>query len=464
MTDNAIEALRVLQVGVEGVKAQGTLTLATQPTAADTMTIGAIVYTFRAPGVLVAGEISIGTNLATAKTALLAAMDGTDGHNDPNPLVTFSAFTVDVSTISARVPGPVGNSIILAETFTAVGNVFNTTNPGVLGVTTAGSMARGTAVAATSRLAVEQLEWSADDENEYHPKVPNGILMRYTQAGTPVQHGTRFSLAQQAAIWEQLPLWFSMTLGAPVITGSLGGPYTMTWTVAPNTNPNPYAVTLERRFSNGLGNNIDENAAYCMLVDLGLSFAVNEELKLTGGTGFARKFATMGGGITSALTLPDFEVMVSALSTVYLDSLWANAGDTLLAEQVIGWNWKFLSGIFPRPTAEGRSDLSFTKHQINGGERGIDLSLTCLLDPTTYAAEATRAATPATNQFAVRVKVEGSDSRLLTIDQMMQHAKPLPPISVDQGQDVVTFDLLDCTDGTNALVVALTLPSLPVLA
>lgn len=465
MADNTIEALRVLQVGVEAVAAQGTLTFGTQPTAGDTMTIGSITYTFRAPvDTDAALEISIGTNIATAKTALLAAMAGTDGLNDPNPLVTFSAFTGDVTTLTARIPGPSGNSIVLSETFTAVGNVFNTTNPGVLGVTTAGSHARGTAVAATTRLAVEQLEWSADDENEYHAKVANGILMRYSQAGTPVQHGTRFTLPQQAAIWEQLPLWFAMSMGAPVITGSLGGPYTMTWTVSPGANPNPYAVTLERQFDNGLGDEIAENAAYCMLVDLGLSFAANEELKLTGGSGFGRKFATMGGGITPALTLPDFEAMVSALSTIYLDALWADVGDTPLSEQVIGWDWKFLSGIFPRPTAEGRTDLSFTKHQINGGERGIDLSLTCLLDPTTYAAEATRAASPTTNQFAVRVKVAGSDGRLLTIDQMMQHEKPLPPISVDQGQDVVTFNLLDCTDGTNALVVALTLPSLPELA
>lgn len=462
MTDNAIEALHVLQVGVEAVKAQGAFTMGAQPTAAKTFVLGAVTYTWRAPGVLIAGEISIGTNLATAKTAFLAAMAGTDGHNDPNPYATASAFSGDVTTITARVPGPVGNTVIFTLPAPDVGNSVN--GAGVLGATTSGVMARGTAVPATSRLAVEQLEWSADDENEYHPRVPNGILMRYTQPGTPVQHGTRFTLPSQAAIWEQLPLWFCMSLGAPVITGDEDGPWTMTWTVAPGTNPNPYAVTLERRFTNGLGNNIDENAAYCMLVDLGLSFAVNEELKLSGGSGFARKFATMGGGITTALTLPDFEVMVSALSTVYVDTLFSDVGDTLFAEQVIGWSWKFLSGIFPRPTAEGRSDLSFTKHQINGSERGIDLSLTCLLDPTTYAAEATRASTPATNQFAVRVKVEGSDGRVLTIDQLMQHAKPLPPISVDQGQDVVTFDLLDCTDGTNALVVALTLPSLPVLA
>lgn len=458
MADNTIEALRVLQVGVAASAATGVLTMDTQPTATDTITINGVAYTWVASGAT-SGQINIGADLAAAKVNLVTAINGTDAIQDgPNPFVTAATFVSNNMTITARIPGTIGNTYTLAETFTAGSNVWGAATMA------GGAHTRGTSVAATARLAVEQLEWSADDENLYHPKVANGILMRYNEAGTPVQHGTRFTLAQQAAIWEQLPLWFSMMLGAPTVTGSLGGPYTMTWTVSPGTNPNPYAVTLERRFDNGLGDEIDENAAYCMLVNLGLSFAANEELKLTGGNGFARKFATMGGGITSALTLPDFEVMVSALSTIYVDALWANVGNTLLAEQVIGWDFNFLSGIFPRPTAEGRTGLDFTKHQINGGERGIDLSLTCLLDPTTYAAEATRASTPATNQFAVRVNVTGSDGRELTIDQMMQHEKPLPPISVDQGQDVVTFNLLDCTDGTNALRIALTLPSIPELA
>lgn len=327
---------------------------------------------------------------------------------------------------------------------------------------TGGSFARGTAVAATARLAVEQLEWGDEDEQVYNPQVQNGNLTRFNGPGTPVQHGTRFTLPDQAAIWEQLPLWLAMLYGTPVVTGSLGGPYTMTWTVAPNTNPGPYSVTLERQFSNGIGTVVDEEAAYAMLSQAGFSFAVNEQLRLSGGQGFARKFGT--STLTAGLTLPTFETMVSALSTVYFDALFANAGNTLLAEQVIGWNVNFLNGTFPRHTAEGRTSLDFTKYQLDGSQRGIDAEITCLLDPTTYAAEQTRAGTPSTNQFAVRIKVAGSGGRLLNMDMLMQHDTSLWAPGIDQGQDVVTFKLKDCTNGTDFLKIALTLPTVYTLA
>lgn len=453
MTDNTIAALRVNQVGIEAVKATGTLTMDTQPTATDTVTVGTITYTWMASGA-VSGQINRGADLAAAKVNFVAAINGSDGiQAGPNPFASAAAFSGNVCTLTARMAGPLGSLVATTETFTAVSNVFNATT---LGATVEGVMARGTAVAATSRLAVEQLEWGDDDENVYNPQVANGILFRHTGPGTAVQHGTRFTLPDQAALWEQLPLWFSMLMGAPTLTGSLGGPYTFVWTSSPGANPSPYSVTLQRRLDNGLGSTIDERAAYCMLAELGLSFAANEQLRLSGGAGFARKFET--SAITGGLTLPDFEVMVSALSTVYFDTLFSDVGDTLLAEQVIGWNWKHMSGMSPLATAEGRTSLDFTKHQMNGSERGVDLEITCLLDPTTYAAELTRAASPATNQFAVRVKVAGTDGRLLTIDQMMQHDKPLWAPGVEDGQDVVTFRLLDATDGTDALVVTLTLP------
>lgn len=452
MPENTIQALRILQAGLEAVKAVGVLSIALQPTATETIVLGPITYTFIASGA-VAGQINIGANVAATQVNVAAAINGTDGINTANPVASAAAFAGNNSTVTAKVAGPV--TIATTETMAGAGNQWSAAT---LGSTTAGAHARGTAVAATSRLAVEQLEWSADDENVYNPQVQNGSLTRYQGPGTPVQHGTRFTLPDQAVIWEQLPLWFSMLFGPPAISGAIGA-LVYTWTNAPTTNPNPYAVTLQRRFTNGLGGNVDENAAYAMLSQLGLAFAVNEQLHLTGGQGFARKFSTMGGGITAGLTLPSFEVGVSALTSVYFDALWANVGNTLLAEQVIGWNWTMLNGTFPRYTAEARTSLDYTKHQFNGGERGLDMDVTCLLDPTTYAAELTRAGTPATNQFACRIKVSGSSGRLLNIDQMVQHDKALFAPGADQGQDTVTFTLHEAPDSTNFLRVALTLPT-----
>jgi hypothetical protein len=118
-------------------KAQGTLTVDTQPTAGDTMTIGAKVYTFVPDGTANAdGEVSIGTNLGTAQANIVAAINGTDGHNAAHPLVSAAAFAANDCVITAFIGGTAGNSIATTETFTAGTNVFDAA---VLGTTQAGT-------------------------------------------------------------------------------------------------------------------------------------------------------------------------------------------------------------------------------------------------------------------------------------------------------------------------------------
>jgi hypothetical protein len=117
-----------------GVKAQGTLTLDTIPAAGDTVTIGTTVYTFVPAGTAnAAGEISRGADLAAAKLAFVAAVNGTDGINSAHPSVTASAFAVNVCTITAIIPGIF--TIATTETLTPAGDVFNAAT---LGTTTAG--------------------------------------------------------------------------------------------------------------------------------------------------------------------------------------------------------------------------------------------------------------------------------------------------------------------------------------
>ncbi len=122
------------EMAVEGaalnaVEATVTLTIPTQPTAGDTMTIAGKPYTFVANGTADAdGEVSVGTDKATSQTAIVAAINGTDGHNVANEYVTAGAFAVDVSTITAKVAGALANEYGTTETFTAVGNVFSQTH------------------------------------------------------------------------------------------------------------------------------------------------------------------------------------------------------------------------------------------------------------------------------------------------------------------------------------------------
>lgn len=322
-----------------------------------------------------------------------------------------------------------------------------------------GTYAHGTPVAATSIIAVENLVWDDQDEAIYRPQIANGLLIRNRGAGTPVSHGTRFTLTDQPAIWEQLPHWLAMAvMGDPQPT--VGPPHVWTFERDPTTNPNPASFTIERQYSNGLGDVIDQEASYAMLSNLTLRYAVREHLRMSA-AGFARKFVT--STLTPALTMPAPELGVSALSTVYVDALWANAGTTLLAEQVIGWEVSIGTGFMPLMTAEGRTTLDFTKHQVNAGEVTLGIRLTLLLDPDRYALE--QAAAAAGTARAFRVRVTGSGGRLLDIDMMLQHTKPtLFRIGEQDGQDIVELELEEGTDNTNFLKVTLTHPTVDDLA
>lgn len=121
---------------VNGVSSQGVLTMDTQPTADDTMTIGNKTYTFTADGTANEdGEIDVGEDLADAKTLVVSAINGTDGNNTAHTQVTASAFAGNDMTITAITKGVAGDSIATTETFTAETNIFDDVT---LGTETAG--------------------------------------------------------------------------------------------------------------------------------------------------------------------------------------------------------------------------------------------------------------------------------------------------------------------------------------
>lgn len=125
-----------VNIEASATKAAGTLTIDTQPTSGDTMVIGAKTYTFVPDGTANAnGEVSRGVSLATAKTNIVAAINGTDSVNTANASASAAAFVGNDSVITALIGGTAGNSIVTTETFTAGTNVFDAAT---LGTTTAG--------------------------------------------------------------------------------------------------------------------------------------------------------------------------------------------------------------------------------------------------------------------------------------------------------------------------------------
>lgn len=132
-------------VGIVG--AEGTLTLAAQPAAGDTFTIGSKTYTFEANGALtnVDGNIEIGAAIADTRTNIINAINlsGTPGTGyaagmSANTDVTAAAPGSPAAAIvlTAIAAGDAGNAIAATETFSSASNVFD---GATLGTTTAGS-------------------------------------------------------------------------------------------------------------------------------------------------------------------------------------------------------------------------------------------------------------------------------------------------------------------------------------
>jgi len=114
-----------VNITAKTTRSSGTLTIDTQPTSGNIMTIGTKVYTFVPVGTDTAdGEISIGTDLATAQVCIVEAINGIGGANEPDPLVSAGNFIGNNCVITALIGGVAGDAIATTETFTADSNIF----------------------------------------------------------------------------------------------------------------------------------------------------------------------------------------------------------------------------------------------------------------------------------------------------------------------------------------------------
>jgi hypothetical protein len=130
--------------GDRAVAAQGTLSMATKPTATNTMTINGVAFTWVAALTGAANELLIGADAAASQAALedvfvtfanYGTTHSVSTTTVASTLVSAIAFSSDDMVFTALTKGTAGNSIATTETFTAGGNVFDAAT---LGTTTAG--------------------------------------------------------------------------------------------------------------------------------------------------------------------------------------------------------------------------------------------------------------------------------------------------------------------------------------
>ncbi len=127
------------------VKAQGGLTLAVKPTAADDFVIGSTTYTYVAALTGAANEIVIGANVTASQVNTNKAFGITAGGEGSvystglvlDSAVSAIAFSSDIMVFTAAIlEGIEGEGIVMTETFTSGSNVMD--GSGTIGGTTAG--------------------------------------------------------------------------------------------------------------------------------------------------------------------------------------------------------------------------------------------------------------------------------------------------------------------------------------
>lgn len=305
----------------------------------------------------------------------------------------------------------------------------------------------GVDLPATAVMVVEEFGFTSDSERA-SPRTARGLLIRNRGHEHPIRYAGRWS-ASGPATYEQLQYFLCMVQNVAAPTGA--GPYVWTHTRPVAANPTPATFCFEKRETDGSSPYV-QVAHYCTLDRFKLSGAPTEDV-MSEAEGFSRKIQT-GEAFTAGLTPPTPEFMPFTLSKVFIDANWAGLGGTQVSAQVIAWEVEHQAGIYPRFTADGRTDLDWNALDYNPDNVQINASITCLLGAQ-YAAEIAAAA--AQSLRAVRIQIDGTSSRQLQIDFLAKYELPeIPEFGEDEGARIVTLNLVDSSDGTNFLRYKLT--------
>lgn len=303
---------------------------------------------------------------------------------------------------------------------------------------------RGTLVAATSKMAVENLELTPVDEMS-RPALAKGILLPHSGDELPIQRGVQFSVPETPLVYGEHHKWLGMAINGGVSAVGAADPYTWTFARPITADPVPDTYTIERRLTDGT-NHVDLEFGYAFLTQLRWIFE----------DAMPARFAAEGVGrriqsstLTAALAMPTIQIPAAKLLKVWMDSAWANLGTSQITGEVRRVEVTFNTGLVPIQYLDGRTDLDFTSYRLNPDEVGLEVEITVHLTKAQFDAQ--KAAAEAGTLRAVRVKVEGpAADRSLQLDMLLKHeSASFLAVEDDDGQVQGTFRMVTATDQTN---------------
>ncbi len=242
-------AISAFTGGVTATDATGTLEMAAQPAAASTVKVGGVTYTFQVAAIGAAGEVQIGANEKASLQNLANAINGSDGFNTTNALISAGSATDVVAgvntdatlTLTANTAGTVAGTA--AGAGNALGGTSNATWKAAwdTGATLA---VNGVAATATFTLGTQNLAVGStlDIGNTNYQFVANGT-------------STAGHTATGATVWIALGTTVANTISATI--AAINGSGDASVVASPNaSNPlNPEAMVLTTAATTAAANN-----------------------------------------------------------------------------------------------------------------------------------------------------------------------------------------------------------------
>lgn len=306
--------------------------------------------------------------------------------------------------------------------------------------------AKGTAVPATSKMAVPMINFSEAGE-VYRPQLAKGLVIRNRGEETVLFRHTEFEIPDVPVSLEHLVNFLAMAIVGQVTPTGGPAPYTWVFTRDITAKNLPDTFTIERRLSDGAAF-IDNEWAYCFLTSIEISGEQNAPLLLTA-NGVARRIQT--STFTAALAMDEPTILAFQQVEIWIDDTWATLGTSKISGNVVGFTFAFNTGFVPLWTAEGRTDKDFIADEINSDEVQISAQIRLLVESGASDFAAEKAAAVAQTLRAVRIKAT-SGTYSIQIDFLAKHNLPdIQTVEAENGLNVVELDMVEATDDTNLL-------------
>ena len=303
--------------------------------------------------------------------------------------------------------------------------------------------AAGTAVPATSKIAVRDIEFEETGVVN-RPPLAKGLLVRNPGNETAISRGTNFHVPDTEVVFNQLQHWLSMTgLGSPAAGGDHNPGSSWTFTKSLTTPGTPKTFTIERRLTDG-SSPVDHEWAYCFLQKFRLVYQVDQPLMFSA-DGVARR--QQSSTLTNSLAMPTIVTNPSPLARIWINGSWNDLGVSQVTGQVLGATIEISTGLKPKMTLDGRTDLDFTTFVFDPKEFGVNVEITMMMGAQ-YAAE--KVAAMAQDTRGIRLRILNASYYDLYLDMLLKYTNPdLFSVGSEDGQDVLTLSLQDATDGSN---------------